>query len=57
MSKYVIASQRLGQIGAEFDADAAAADGINVEALVSGGFISTHKAPKGAKKDTDTSED
>jgi hypothetical protein len=57
MSKYVIASQRLGQIGAEFDADAAAADGINVEALINYGFISTHKAPKGAKKDTDTSED
>ena len=31
MPKYVIASERLGQIGAEFDADAAAADGINVE--------------------------
>jgi hypothetical protein len=57
MPKYVIASERLGQIGAEFDADAAAADGVNVEALIAGGFISTHKAPKGAKKDTDTSED
>ena len=57
MSKYVIASERLGQIGAEFDADAAAADGVNVDALIAFGFISTHKAPKGAKKDTDTNEE
>jgi len=57
MAKYVIASKKLGQVGAEFDADEAAANGINVEALLDGGFISTHKAPKGAKKETDTSED
>jgi len=57
MAKYVIASEKLGQVGAEFDADEAAANGINVEALLDGGFISTHKAPKGAKKETDTSED
>jgi hypothetical protein len=57
MAKYLITSERVGVIGAEFDIDAAAADGVNVEALIAGGFISTHKAPKGAKKDTDTSED
>jgi hypothetical protein len=57
MAKYIVNSERLGEVGAEFDADAAAATGVNVEALISGGFISTHKAPKGAKKDTDTSED
>ncbi len=57
MAKYIVNSERLGEVGAEFDADAAAATGVNVEALIIGGFISTHKAPKSAKKDTDTSED
>lgn len=57
MPKYVIMSERLGELGAEFDAEAAAATGVNVDALIDGGFISTAKAPKSAKKDTDTSED
>jgi hypothetical protein len=57
MPKYVIISERLGELGAEFDAEAAAATGVNVDALIDGGFISTAKAPKSAKKDTDTSED
>jgi hypothetical protein len=57
MPKYVIMSERLGEIGAEFDAEAAAATGVNVDALVDGGFISAPKAPKSAKKDTDTSEE
>jgi hypothetical protein len=57
MAKYIVNSERVGEIGAEFDAEAAAATGVNVEALIAGGFISAHKAPKGAKKDTDTSED
>lgn len=57
MAKYIVNSKRLGEVGAEFDAETAAANGVNVEALLDGGFISTHKAPKGAKKETDTSED
>ena len=50
---YVIASPRLGKVGDAYEPD----EGVNVEALIAGGFISTHKAPKGAKKDTDTSEE
>jgi hypothetical protein len=57
MAKYVILSERVGEVGAEFDAEAAAATGVNIDALIEGGFISTLKAPKSAKKDTDTSED
>jgi hypothetical protein len=57
MAKYVISSERLGELGAEFDAEAAAATGVNVDALIEGGFISTPKSSKSANKDTDTSED
>jgi flagellar biosynthesis component FlhA len=57
MAKYVILSERVGEVGAEFDAEAAAATGVNIDALVEGGFISTPKSPKSAKKDTDTSEE
>lgn len=57
MAKYVIMSERLGEVGAEYDAEEAAATGVNVDALIEGGFISAPKAPKSAKKDVDTSED
>jgi flagellar biosynthesis component FlhA len=57
MPKYVIMSERVGEIGAEFDAEAAAATGVNIDALVEGGFISAHKSAKSAKKDLDTSEE
>jgi hypothetical protein len=57
MAKYQITSERLGELGADFDAEAAAATGVNVDALIAGGFISALKASKSAKKDTDTSED
>ena len=50
---YVILSERLGTVGAKFHP----ADGINIDALLAGGFIglsSTTKAAKSAKTDTDT---
>ena len=34
-----IASDRLGKIGDVFDAEAAQAEGINVPALIDGGFV------------------
>jgi hypothetical protein len=36
---YKIISPRLGEPGTEYDADGAAANGINVAALVEGGFL------------------
>jgi hypothetical protein len=57
MPKYVIMSERLGEVGGEFDAEAAAATGVNIDALVEGGFISAPKSSKSAKKDLDTSEE
>jgi hypothetical protein len=50
---YVILSERLGTVGAKFDP----ADGVNIDALLAGGFIglsSTTKPAKSAKTDTDT---
>jgi len=50
---YVILSERVGTLGAKFDP----ADGVNIDALLAGGFIglsSTTKAPKSAKTETDT---
>lgn len=51
MTKYVILSERIGTPGDEFDAEAAAATGINVDALVAGGFISTATPIKSGKKE------
>ena len=53
---YTIASSKLGVIGEPF----IPADGINVAALLSGGFIveqSTPKPNKPAKTSTDTNEE
>ena len=36
---YTIISPRLGEPGTEYDAEGATANGINVAALVEGGFI------------------
>jgi hypothetical protein len=50
---YVILSERLGTVGAKYDP----IDGVNIEALIAGGFIgkgSTTKAAKSAKTETDT---
>ena len=50
---YVILSERLGTLGDKYTP----ADGVNIEALLAGGFIgqrSTTKAAKSAKTETDT---
>ena len=50
---YVILSERLGTVGAKFHP----ANGVNIDALLAGGFIglsSTTKAAKSAKTETDT---
>ena len=48
---YTIISPRVGVPGAEFDAEGAEANGINIAALVEGGFIeqSTNETAKPAK--------
>jgi hypothetical protein len=48
---YIIISPRVGNPGDEFDAEAAEANGINIAALVEGGFIeqSTNETAKPAK--------
>ena len=51
---YVIASTRLGKVGDTYEP----ADGINVEALIEGGFIkSTSKSTKSDKPSKDTTEE
>ena len=53
---YLIASPRLGTVGDVFEP----ADGVNIEALLSGGFIvqqSTPKAAKPAKTITEPNEE
>ena len=51
---YVIASPRLGKVGDVFEP----ADGINIEALIAGGFIkSTNKTTKSDKPSKDTNEE
>ena len=49
--RYTIISPRVGTPGAEFDAEAAEAAGINIAALIAGGFIeqSTNETTKPAK--------
>ena len=49
--RYTIISPRVGVPGAEFDAEGAAANGINIAALLEGGFIeqSTNETAKPAK--------
>ena len=48
---YTIISPRLGEPGTEYDAEGAAANGINVAALVESGFLeqSTNETAKPAK--------
>jgi hypothetical protein len=51
---YVIASPKLGTVGNVFEP----VDGINVEALIAGGFIkSTIKTTKSDKPSKDTNEE
>jgi hypothetical protein len=57
---FKISSERLGKIGDFFDAAAAEKDGVNVLALIAGGFIaetSTKTDPKPAKTEPEPSED
>lgn len=35
----IIASERVGEVGSTYDADAAAESGVNVPALIEGGFV------------------
>lgn len=52
-----IVSPRVGTPGDDFDEAAAEAAGVNVQALIDGGFISTSKTTKPAKKqESDTEE-
>ena len=49
--RYTIISRRVGTPGDEYDAEGAEANGINIAALVEGGFIeqSTNETAKPAK--------
>lgn len=53
--KYEIVSPRIGIPGETYEP----VDGVNIDALLSGGFViqSPTKAPKGAKTKTDTNEE
>lgn len=51
---YVIASPRLGTVGDAYEPE----DGVNIEALIDGGFIkSTNKSTKSDKPTKDTNEE
>ena len=52
-----IISARVGTPGDYFDEEAAAAQGVNVQALIDGGFISTSKPSKSGKTKDSTSEE
>ena len=54
---YVILSERVGTVGAFYDVESAKAKGVDIDALVVGGFIgepSPTKAPKPSKVKTKT---
>jgi hypothetical protein len=44
--KYVIQSERLGKVGDSFEP----ADGVNIEALIEGGFIAVEESTDTPKK-------
>jgi hypothetical protein len=52
-----IISPRVGTPGDDFDETAAAEAGINVQALIDGGFISTSGSNKSAKTKTSSIEE
>jgi len=57
---FKISSERLGKIGDFFDAAAAEKDGVNILALIAGGFVSetsTKTDQKPAKTEQETSEE
>lgn len=45
MSKFIIQSERIGKIGDTFEP----IEGVNIDALIAGGFISTDKKTKTPK--------
>jgi hypothetical protein len=54
---YVILSERVGTVGTFYDVESAKAKGVDIDALVAGGFIgepSPTKAPKPSKVKTKT---
>lgn len=55
---YVIKNPRIGVVGEPYDADAARARGVNVDALIAGGFIveSPNKPAKTSKVKPKTPE-
>jgi len=57
---FQITSERLGKIGNFFDAAAAEKDGVNIAALIAGGFLaatSTKSSEKPAKTETEQNEE
>lgn len=52
MTKYVVVSHKVGTPGDEF----VPPEGVNVAALLAGGFISTKKSPKPDKTNQDETE-
>jgi hypothetical protein len=57
---FKILSKRVGKIGDIFNAEAAEKEGINIAALIAGGFLaetSTKSSEKPAKTETEQSED
>lgn len=57
---FKISSERLGKIGDFFDAAAAEKDGVNILALIAGGFISetsTKSTNNSAKTEQEPSEE
>lgn len=53
---FIILSERVGVVGAKYDVDAARAAGVDIDALVAGGFIgeSSPTKPRKASKVTDS---
>lgn len=52
-----IISPRIGTPGDDYDEQAAAAAGVNVQALIDGGFIATSKPTKSAKTKDNTEQE
>jgi hypothetical protein len=59
MSKYEILKARVGTVGEEYNAEAAAATGVNIDALIAGGFIklSAPKVKKYVKTEEETEQE
>lgn len=55
---FIVLSERVGTPGAKFDVEAARAEGVDVEALIAGGFIgeSSPTKPRKASKVADNAE-